>query len=87
MTLNLRVAVYPHKPLFYGNDLVQCEGILCDLIKYLSKSMNFTTHYIRSYDRGRFEASNNSWSGAVGLLQRNVNLTMLRFFAITLFFF
>ena len=75
----LRVIVRPHKPLFYGNYHVKCEGVLCHLIEYLSKSMNFTPHFIIGNDRGTFDTRNNSWSEVLGLIQRNVNLIMVRF--------
>ena len=82
MASNLRVVVKPQKPWFYGNDLVKCEGVLCHLIKYLSKSINLTTDCIKVNEGGRLDERNHSWGGAMGLIQRNVKLFMVRFLVI-----
>jgi len=41
---HLTLTAIPHKPWFYyiNNDYDNCLGIQCDIIKYLSRSLNFT---------------------------------------------
>ncbi len=52
MVTQLRVLVFPHQPwfIFSSNNNQLCDGILCELIKYLSKSLNFTySFYVDNY--------------------------------------
>ena len=72
MTLKLKAIVIRHPPWLYGNHPVNCRGILCDLIKYLTKSLNSTYTLIEAHETGTFVKSNNSWTGSLGQLQRNV---------------
>ena len=72
MSSNLRLIVRPQSPWFIGNDLVNCQGILCPLIKYLSESLNFTYTLTQAYEIGTFTEWNHSWTGALGHLHRNV---------------
>jgi len=49
MYSHLRLFIVPHNPWIVINkniDKQYCEGIQCDLIKYVSKSLNFTYEFI-----------------------------------------
>jgi hypothetical protein len=50
----LRLTTDPHNPWILVNETIDkqyCEGIQCDVLKYISKSFNFTYEFIRERDR------------------------------------
>ena len=62
---------------FKSSDPGHCEGIYCDLIKYLSSSMNFTKKFIR--ESSGFKLKNGSWAGGIRKLLRGVFYFYLAF--------
>jgi hypothetical protein len=49
MYSHLRLVIYPHNPWIVINETIDkqyCEGIQCDLLKYVSKSLNFSYEFI-----------------------------------------
>ena len=72
MLKNLRTVFRPNKPWIYVNNQTNCEGILCHLIKYLSKSLNFSYNLILDDEGQGFKLPNGQWSGVFGRFQRNV---------------
>ena len=55
-----------------------CEGIQCDLIKYLSKSFNFTYEFIKQKIGTGLRLANGSWTGTIGRIHQGVRLLFLR---------
>ncbi len=79
MTGNLRISVIQHHPwiqLINGND---CKGILCELLKHLSNSLNFSYNFIEIKEGYGIKGSNKKWTGHFGLLQKNVIILCLIF--------
>ena len=71
---NLSVIWRQVDPWLYKNDQLHYKGILFDLLKYLSNSLNFTYNLMESFEYGSFIKRNNSWSGMKDQLERNVIL-------------
>jgi hypothetical protein len=70
MYSHLRLAIDPHIPWIVINETIDkqyCEGIQCDLLKYVSKSLNFTYEFILESDRIEHDLSNGSWNGITGI--------------------
>ena len=59
--------------LLNDNDNHNCAGLNCNLINYLSSSMNFTYDFIKYTKKGSFKLPNGSWTGPIGLIQREVS--------------
>ena len=75
MNTHLRLVIFPHKPWIIINksiDRQYCEGIQCDLLKYVSKSMNFSYEFIIEKSVIGWKLQNNSWNGMIGKIDRNV---------------
>jgi hypothetical protein len=78
MYSHLRLVIDPHNPWIVINETIDkqyCEGIQCQLLKYVSKSLNFTYEFIRESDGIGHELSNNSWKGFIDRIFNNVRLT------------
>ena len=76
--MHLRIVSYKQqKPWMMRKGQNDCQLVLCELIKYLSRSMNFTYNFIDVTHFGIFNAQNQSWSGAMGRFQRNVWLLIV----------
>ena len=69
MLNNLRAIVSPNNPWFLLNNHTDCEGILCHLFKYLSKSLNFNYTFI--VNNGS-QVSKGTRDGNYGRFLRNV---------------
>jgi hypothetical protein len=77
MYSHLRLAINPLNPWIVINETIDkqyCEGIQCQLLKYVSKSLNFTYEFIIDRDGVGYELSNNSWKGFIGRIFNNVRL-------------
>ena len=70
----LRLAASTQPPWMIMNSVESgnkyCEGITCDLIKYLSWSLNFTVLPVLDPDTISYILKDGSWTGPIGLLQR-----------------
>jgi hypothetical protein len=78
MHSHLRLAIDPHKPWILINETIDkqyCEGIQCDLLKYVSKSLNFTCEFVIESDGVGHELSNGSWKGYIARIVKDVRLT------------
>ena len=74
MTGHLRICVNFQEVWIYGStQSTECHGILCDLLKYLNKSLGFSYNFIAEKQENVVENQNNEWSGVIGQLQRDVN--------------
>ena len=49
-----------------------CIGILCDLVKYLAKSMNFTYDFISEAGGSGVLLANGSWTGLISKFVKGV---------------
>ena len=68
--LNLFInAFMPWMSVRADND---CEGILCHLLKYVSKSMNFSYTLFGQNESLGTKLANGSWTGGISHLQTNV---------------
>ncbi len=77
MYSHLRLAIDPHNPWIVINETIDkqyCEGIQCQLLKYVSKSLNFTYEFIIDRGENGYELSNGSWNGFIGRIFKNVRL-------------
>jgi hypothetical protein len=77
MYSHLRLAINPHNPWIVINETIDnqyCEGIQCQLLKYVSKSLNFSYEFIIDRDGVGYELSDNSWKGFIGRIVNNVRL-------------
>ncbi len=75
MNSHLRLDIYPHNPWIVINETIDkqyCKGIQCKLLKYVSKSLNFSYEFIIEVNETRSESSNELWTGAFGRIFRNV---------------
>ena len=77
MNSHLRLVIAPHNPWIIVNETIDrqyCEGIQCDLLKYISKSFNFSYEFIiEKYGLG-IQLENKSWDGMIGKIHRNLCL-------------
>ena len=73
MTNHLRLTGVTFAPFIFlkDNDKNYCDGINCNLIKYLSRSLNFTFEFIK-YSHFAFLPKNGNWSGPFEIIQRGV---------------
>ena len=62
------------------NDIYNCKGITCNLIKYLSRSLNFTFDLVINNVREYKQLENGSWTSVIGLIQSGVSLNEKVFF-------
>ena len=53
------------------NDKYDCHGITCNLIKYLSRSLNFTFEFIKYINQVSI-SQNGNWTGPFGIVQQGV---------------
>ena len=73
---NLKLLAYPFEPWMISNkdNKYNCEGIACDLVKYIARSMNFTFELIvQEKIIGGRELPDGNWTGTIGLFQRGVS--------------
>jgi hypothetical protein len=54
-------------------DKQYCTGILCGLLEYVSKSLNFSYEFVKELDGIGHELSNGSWVGFMGRILKDVN--------------
>jgi hypothetical protein len=76
MYSHLRLVIDPHKPWILINETIDkqyCEGIQCQLLKYVSKSLNFTYEFITDEEGFGLQLSDKSWTGVVGRILKNVD--------------
>ena len=52
---------------------IRCYGIQCNMVKYLTKSMNFTYELIDDRTGNGFQLKNGIWTGVLGRFERGVN--------------
>ena len=71
--LRLSATQFPPFMFLNENDNINCTGITCNLIKYLSRSLNFTYEFIKYSEKISFRLPNGSWPGLIGLFQRDVS--------------
>jgi hypothetical protein len=75
MNSHLRLDIYPHNPWIVINETIDkqyCEGIQCELLKYVSKSLNFSYQFIIDGNEARSESSSEPWTRVVGRIFRSV---------------
>ncbi len=80
MYSHLRLAINPHIPWIFIKETIDkqyCEGIQCQLLKYLSKSLNFTYEFIIESDGVGQELSNVLWKGFISRIFNDVRLTFI----------
>jgi len=46
MYSNLSLNIRPHRPWIYDINGYKCKGILCQLLGYVSKSLNFSYYFV-----------------------------------------
>ena len=74
---HLRILGTVFKPWLTIKSNNDCEGIQCDLIKYLSRSMNFTFEFIGQVIGTGHQLPNGSWTGCIGRIDRDVSFMSL----------
>ena len=75
MYSHLRIVLDPLPPWIYLNKSKgeqHCTGIQCQLLKYISKSLNFSYEFIIDKQGMGYELKNKSWNGFMGQIARNV---------------
>src|SRR4051812_24486158 len=73
MSKHFRLTAITFPPFIFINfEKNSCKGITCDLMKYVSTSLNFTYQYVPYDSPVSFPLENGSWTGLVGLIQRGV---------------
>lgn len=76
MDKNLKIIVnqYPPWMILSKTDPNHCEGVSCEIIKYLSRSINFTYQFVHQngIDTGQ-QLENGTWTGSIGLIQSGVS--------------
>ncbi len=80
MYSHLRLAINPHNPWIVINETIDkqyCKGIQCEILKYVSKSLNFTYEFIRESDGPGYELSNGSWKGHIGRIVKDVRFIFI----------
>ena len=50
-----------------------CSGITCSLIKYVSRSLNFTFDLVTYNTKVSIEDENGNYDGVIGLIQKGVS--------------
>ena len=81
MSEHLRIIANQYSPWMildesYSND---CRGVSCEIIQYLSQSMNFSFEFIyqNAINTG-YRLGNGTWTGAIGMIQSGVSYLELR---------
>ncbi len=77
MYSHLRLAINPHNPWIVINETIDkqyCEGIQCDLLKYVSKSLNFSYEFIIDDIEIENKSSDRLWTSDITLIHENVRL-------------
>jgi hypothetical protein len=77
MYSHLRLVIEPHNPWIVINETIDkqyCEGIQCDLLKYVSKSLNFSYEFITDEIEIENKSSGKLWGPAIALIHENVRL-------------
>ena len=69
---HLRLLVHLQPPWMHTINGTDCKGIHCNLLTYLSLSLNFTYNFIVESEGLGIVSANGSWTGALGILQRDV---------------
>ena len=72
--LTLTATHFPPFMFLNENDSINCKGITCNLIKYLSRSLNFTFDFIKYREKISYRLPNGNWTGLIGLIQQGVCL-------------
>lgn len=72
MSRHLRLVAELCRPWILLNNDQVCTGIQCNLLKYLARSLNFTYQIITTKDGSGFQLDNGSWTGMIGMIERNV---------------
>jgi len=75
MYSHLRLVIDPHNPWIIVNQTIDkqyCEGIQCQFLKYVSKSLNFSYQFIVEKEGVGRQLQNKSWTGFFGAIHRNV---------------
>jgi len=76
MYSHLRLVINSHNPWIIVNQTIDkqyCEGIQCELLKYVSKSLNFTYEFICDKMGMGYQLENKTWNGFFGRIDRNVS--------------
>ena len=70
----LRVIISPHEPWFYQSNDTDCNGILCELLKYVCSSLNLSYNStIKPIINGTgYDEQTKEYKGLFGIFQRNV---------------
>ena len=71
----LKLAASSYEPwmLLFMDNKYDCQGIACHLVKYISRSMNFTFEFVFQKEIGSgYQLPDGNWTGAIGLIQRGV---------------
>ena len=71
---HLRILGTEFDPWISIKSINDCEGIQCDLIKYLSRSLNFTFEFVKQEIGTGNRLPNGSWTGCIGRIDRNVSV-------------
>jgi hypothetical protein len=64
MSSHLRLDIYPHNPWIVTNETIDkqyCKWIQCELIKYVSKSLNFSYQFIIEGNEKKVKSSSNKY--------------------------
>jgi len=75
MYSHLRLIIDPNIPWIYVNQTIDkqyCEGIQCQLLKYVSKSLNFSYEFVFEKEGIEYGLENKTWTGFMGAINRNV---------------
>ena len=64
MVKHLNLLITPHEPWLYNISGTNCHGVLCNLLTYLTMSLNFTYDFVKGWKY--FDSNQNkSLNGAV----------------------
>lgn len=76
MTTHLRLVAELQAPwiVLVNNNNRRCRGLQCDLLNYLSRSLNFTYEISSTKEGPGLELANGSWTGLIGKIQSNVSV-------------
>jgi len=71
----IKLILNPNEPWIYDINGQNCKGIQCQLLLYVSKSMNFSYQFIID-DFQSTPFPNGTWTGFMGRMQQNVHLNL-----------
>ncbi len=77
MYSHLRLVINPYNPWIVINETIDkqyCKGIQCELLKYVSKSLNFSYEFVIGGNDKKDESSNELWTGRIDRIFKNVRL-------------